>query len=699
MKRSLPPIANYSGWDLIWTGAAIAACAFYFRHGSHPVQLAYIGPGSGFAFVSSFLTLIVGFFASVLSFVSWPFRIAWRTLRRHKGFRNARVKKVIFLGLDGLDPRLTERFIAEGKMPNLKKLSQEGAYRRLRTTYPALSPVAWSTFATGVNPAKHNIFDFLDRSLKSYLPQLSSARVDKPRRILHIGRFRIPTSGASVKLLRKSKPFWKTLAEHGIGCTVLRIPITFPPEKFDGKMLSAMSTPDLKGTQGSFSQFTTRIEKASYENGSRYPLHRIENGFEGIIEGPQDSFLENEPNLHIPFRLVKSDNTLVLRVQQNRCNLAPNKYTDWLQLSFRTAVGARAFGIARFMLTENESECSLYMSPINIDPERPALPISHPSYYAKYLADLLGPYATCGMAEDTWALNEGVIDEKAFLDQAYSIFEERRGMFLSALDNTSRGVVACVFDTSDRVQHMFHRHMGTSDTHAKVIEQMYQRMDALVGETLPFVDKDTALYVLSDHGFTSFRRGVNLNSWLHQNGYLHLLPDAPIGGSFFEGVDWSRTRAYALGLGGLYLNIRNREAQGIIEPGAQADKLRREIISNLSALREDTGEIPIRTVYATADLYRGPYLDAAPDIIVGYNDGYRVSWDSAVGKVTGHILEDNNKAWSGDHCVDPVLVPGVLFSNHAVAGVNPGIEDLAPTALALFGVDIPSWVEGKSLLV
>ncbi len=703
MKTSLPPIAECSARNTLLTFATIAFCEFCSRHCHHAVQLAYIGPGSGFAFVSSFLTLLLGFFASVLSFLSWPFRMVWRTLRRHKGFRDARVKKIIFLGLDGLDPRLTERFMSEGKMPHLKKLAEDGSYHRLRTTYPALSPVAWSTFATGVNPARHNIFDFLDRSLKSYLPQLSSARVDKPSRILRIGRLRIPRSGASVQLLRKSKPFWKTLGEHGIGCTVLRIPITFPPEKFDGKMLSAMCTPDLKGTQGSFSQFTTRIETATYENGSRYPLRRTENGFEGIIEGPQDSFLECEPSLHVPFRLVRATRSkgeagMVLELQDHRCKLDPNVYTEWLRLSFRTVIGIRATGIARFMLTETGPECSLYMSPIHIDPERPALPISHPSYYAKYLADLLGPYATCGMAEDTWALNEGVIDEAAFLDQAYSIFEERRGMFLRALENNSRGVVACVFDTSDRVQHMFYRHMGTRDTHTKVIEEMYQRMDKLVGETIPFVNKDTALYVLSDHGFTSFRRGVNLNSWLHQNGYLNLKDGAGIGGSFFEGVDWSSTRAYALGLGGMYLNVRGREAQGIVEPGTEAEHLQREIIEKLGALRESTGEAPIRTVYATQDLYRGPYLDAAPDFIIGYNEGYRVSWDCAVGKVTEHVLEDNEKAWSGDHCVDPVLVPGVLFSNQPVRATDPGIEDLAPTALHLFGVEIPKWIEGKSLL-
>lgn len=705
-----PPSGNFRGPGLASSGpqsaitaVLLAAGLFCLRHHSTAAHLAYIGPGSGFAFVSSFLTLLLGFFASVLSFLTWPFRVAWRAIRRHQGFRNARVKKIIFLGLDGLDPRITERMMAEGKLPNLKQLATTGAYSRLRTTYPALSPVAWSTFATGVNPAKHNIFDFLDRSLKSYLPQLSSAQVKRPGRFLHIGRLRIPRSGSSVELMRKSKPFWKTLGEHGIACTVLRIPITFPPEKFDGKLLSAMSTPDLKGTQGSFSQFTTRIDTATYENGGRYPLHPTKNGYQGVIEGPQDIFLDGEPNLSIPFQLKKTiqpngQTAFHLEFQNQRCLLPPNQYTEWLPLSFRTAIGMKASGIVRFRLTETAPECSLYMSPIQIDPERPALPISHPSYYAKYLSALLGPYATCGMAEDTWALNEGVIDEDAFLNQAYSIFEERRRMFLSALETTRQGVVACVFDTSDRIQHMFYRHMGTSDAHSAVIEEMYRRMDQLVGETLPFVSKDTALYVLSDHGFTSFRRGVNLNSWLHQNGYLKLKDNASTGGAYFEGVDWSATRAYALGLGGMYLNIRGREAQGVVQAGAEAESLQREIVSKLSQLRETTGEIPIRNIYATQNLYRGPYLGAAPDFIVGYNDGYRVSWDSAIGKVTPHVLEDNEKTWSGDHCVDPVLVPGVLFSNGSIHAENPGIEDLAPTALHSFGVEIPKWMEGKSLL-
>ncbi len=661
------------------------------------MQLAYVGPGAGFAFLGSFLSLAAGFFLSVFSLFSWPFRMAWRALRRRKGYRRARVARIVFLGLDGLDPRLTERLMAAGKLPNLARLAAEGSYTRLRTTFPALSPVAWSTFATGVSPAKHNIFDFLDRSLKSYLPELSSARVGKPRRTLRLGRLRIPLSRTPVELLRKSQPFWKILGGQGIACTILRVPITFPPEKFDGRLLSAMCTPDLKGTQGSFSQFTTRIARATYENGSRYPLRRERDGFAGEIEGPQDTFLEASPTLRIPFRVVRRQGTFELHIQGHHCALQPGEYTDWQRLRFRTVLGATAIGMARFLATEIDPEFSLYMTPLNLDPERPALPISHPPYYAAYLANLFGTYATLGMAEDTWALNEGVIGEDAFLRQAWDIFTEREAMFLDALDKTRRGVVACVFDTSDRVQHMFYRRLGTTDPHAGAIEEMYLRMDTLVAKAMASARDGTALFVLSDHGFCAFRRGVNINAWLRDNGYLGLKNGSRESGSFFDGVDWSRTRAYALGLGGFYLNVKGRESLGIVE-ARDAARLKAEIIAKLSALRDDDDAVPIRNVYATDALYRGPYLDAAPDFIVGYNEGYRCSWEGAVGRVTARVIEDNHKAWSGDHCVDPMLVPGVLFSNRKIEAADPGMEDLAPTALSLFGVDRPEWMEGKALL-
>jgi len=680
----------------------LAAClilALIYDGHTHGVHLAYVGPGAGFAFLGSFLSVLAGFLLSFFSLLIWPFRMMWRLARRRTGFAHARVKKVIFLGLDGLDPKLTESFLLEGKLPNLAKLKEQGSYSRLRTTFPALSPVAWSTFATGVNPAKHNIFDFLNRNMKSYVPELAAAKVHKPARILKLGRLRIPLSQAHVELKRKSQPFWKLLGQQQIGSTIIRVPITFPPDKFNGRLLSAMSTPDLRGTQGSFSQFTTRIGEATFESGSRYPLKRTEDGFEGTLEGPEDALLEDGGAMQIPFRIRIDGKTPVLDIQDGSFKLEPGTYTPWVKLKFKAALGIKVNGIARFLVTETTPHFSLYVSPIQIDPEKPALPISHPPYYAAYLAKLIGTFSTLGMAEDTWALNEGVIDEDEFLKQSYLLMEEREAMFRNALAKTRRGVVACVFDTSDRVQHMFYRFLHEDQSgspYAGTISDLYQRMDRLVGLALEHVDPETVLFVLSDHGFCSFHRGINLNAWLRDNGYLVMENGATESGRYFKGVDWSRTRAYTLGLGGLYLNLKGREAQGVVNPGAEAEALKQEIIKKLKNLQDsDRGATGIRTVYATNALYRGPYLAEAPDLIVGYNEGYRTSWDAAVGKVTADVFEDNCKAWSGDHSVDPELVPGVLFSNRKIEAQDPGIEDMAPTVLQLFGVARPGWMEGR----
>jgi predicted AlkP superfamily phosphohydrolase/phosphomutase len=685
----------------------IAAWSWSLLH-PHPdsVTFAYVGPGAGFAFLGSFLSLLAGLLLSAASFLLWPFRMAWRLVRRRQGFRHARVKRVIFLGLDGLDPKLTERFMAEGKLPNLSRLKEDGTYRKLRTTFPSLSPVAWSTFATGVNPAKHNIFDFLNRNTKTYVPELASARVHEPRRVLKLGRLRIPLTRANVEMRRKSQPFWKLLGEQQIGSTIIRVPITFPPDKFNGRQLSAMSTPDLRGTQGSFSQFSTKLEAATYESGSRYPLKRNGNMLEGSLEGPENSLLEGGGTLQVPFRILLGDNSRPpkLEIQNETYPLILGEYTPWIKLSFNAGMGIKVGGIARFLLTQTEPHFSLYVSPVQIDPEKPALPISHPSYYAAYLAKLIGTYSTLGMAEDTWALNEGVISEGDFLEQAYLLMNEREAMFRNALEKTRRGVVACVFDTSDRVQHMFYRYLqgdeggASSEAYGNTIEELYQRMDKLVGVAASHADKDTVLFVLSDHGFCSFRRGINLNSWLRDNGYLALENGSHESGPYFKGVDWSRTRAYTLGLGGLYLNMQGREAQGIVKPGAEAEALKQELVARLSGLVDpERNEVGIRTVYSTNALYKGPYLAEAPDLIVGYNEGYRTSWDAAVGKVTACAFEDNCKAWSGDHCVDPLLVPGVLFCNRKIDAENPGIEDMAPTALKLFGLTPPAWIEGKCI--
>ncbi len=658
---------------------------------------AYIGPGAGFAFLGSFLSVLGGALLGVASILLWPFRMAMRAVSGKRGYKRAKVRKLIFLGLDGLDPSLAERYMSEGKLPNLSRLREQGSFHRLRTTFPALSPVAWSTFATGVNPARHAMFDFLNRDLRSYMPELSSARVHGPERVLKVGRYRIPLSRPILEMRRKSRAFWHILGEHHIGATILRVPITFPPEKFNGRMLSAMCTPDMLGTQGTFALHTTRASGESMESGNRFPLVERDRAHHGEIVGPRNEMVEGAGALRIPFTLRRrGPGKATLELAGHRYQLEQGEYTPWITLTFKAAPGVRVRGIARFLLTETEGAMSLYSTPINIDPEHPALPISHPGCYAAYLAKLLGAYSTLGMAEDTWALNEHAIDADAFLKQAWLTYQEREAMFLSALERTGRGVVACVFDTTDRVQHMFFAQKDRGGPYSRTIEDLYQRADRLVGSTMQYVDENTVLLVLSDHGFASFERGCDLNAWLLQNGYL-VLKEGADGRRYLKDVDWRRTRAYAIGLAGLYINRKGRESQGIVEP-ADAAALGQELAAKLTGLRDEQRDrLAIHEAWPSRALYTGPYLDAAPDVIPGYAEGYRASWDAAVGKVSTQVFQDNRKHWSGDHCVDPRLVPGVVFSNRKIFAEDPGIEDMAPTALGLFGIEPPPYMEGRSL--
>lgn len=676
---------------------------------------AYIGPGAGFALMSSFLVLLATAALAFLSLLAWPVRTLWRVVRRKKPPK-AHVRRLVFVGFDGQDPRLTERMMKQGELPNFSRLGRQGSYRRIASTYPALSPVAWSTFATGANPGKHNIFDFLDRDLRSYLPKLSSAHIGRVERFLRLGRWKIPLHKPEIRMLRRSKPFWTVLGERSVWSTVLRVPITFPPDRFFGAQLAAMCVPDLVGSQGTFLHYTTRpAAETIREGGVRVPLASNGAGsdhFDCVIEGPENSFLEGDPPppLSVPMRMAvdRDAQAATVTVAGAAVELRRGELSDWVRLEFRAAPGVRIHGLTRMMLTEAGEHTSLYLTAIHIDPEKPAMPISHPSYYASYLAKRIGGFATLGLAEDTTALNEGVTDDATFLQQTCDIDREREEMFFAALERLRRGSLTCVFDAADRIQHMFWRYMedghpaakGTgADSRRRAIEDHYRRNDALVGRVMEKLGDDDLLIVLSDHGFTSFRRGVNLNRWLLDHGYLKLRQDADGSEEWLQGVDWPRTRAYALGLAGVFLNLRGREASGIVAPGDEARSLRRELVSAWNGLRdEQRNAVGINQVFDAEDLYTGPYKGNAPDLIVGYNDGYRVSWDCAVGVVAGPVFADNTKAWSGDHCVDPRLVPGVFFSSRPVDRDDDlSLLDMAPTALALFGIDKPDYMEGRSI--
>lgn len=660
--------------------------------------LGYVGPGAGFAFLGSLALVLVALLLALASLAVLPVRVAVRALRRKKTARKPAARRVVVLGLDGLDPRHVRRLMAQGCLPNFSALAMQGAFADLQTTCPPISPVAWSSFMTGVNPGKHNVFDFLNRDLRTCMPELSSCRISAP------GKER--RGRAEIEMLRKSRPFWHVLGEHGVFSSILRVPVTFPPEPFDGLLLAGMCTPDLRGTQGSFTVFEDESMGGARATGGERVRVKIEHGrIRTMLPGPPAAGGRLEAALVI--KLSAGGQQAIMRLGGRRIPLRRGVYSDWVPVTFHQRL-RRIHGICRFLLVST-SPFRLYVTPLHIDPARPAMPISHPAYYSLYLAKLHGPFATLGLAEDTWALNEGVLDEAAFLRQAYDIQTERENMFFAALNRIRSGVCVCVFDLPDRLQHIYYPAVDPTHTTmpaterehgASVIEDLYRRMDTLLGRTRSMLGKDSVLFVVSDHGFASFRRAVNLNAWLRDAGYLTVKPGEE-GGEYLNGVDWNQTRAYSFGLSGIYLNIRGREKQGVVGRGEEAVSLKAELTKKLRSLRDPTTtQAPVRKVYDSRDVFTGPYSDNGPDLVVGYENGYRASWEAVVGRTDGEVLADNTWKWCGDHCVDPSLVPGVFLCNRGVGdGARPHITDLAPTIMDLMGVPVPGYVDGRVLTI
>jgi predicted AlkP superfamily phosphohydrolase/phosphomutase len=665
----------------------------------------YIGPGAGFAFLGSTLVFVLTLGMALLTLLFWPLQWIIRKATRRGIPKSARAKRVVIIGLDGLEPSLTERYMAEGVLPNLSALKAEGSFARLGTTLPALSPVAWSSFQTGVNPGAHNIFDFLTRDKRHCLPQLASTETRTSEKIRKILGIKFKKTAASVVITRKSQPFWKILGQRGVFSNIIRVPISYPPERFNGNILSAMCTPDLKGTQGSFTYFTEGNDQSERTTGGdSREFSREGELLCGEISGPPGKDGRNASSLPFKLKINRELGIGELTIDSKVIQLSKDTFSPWIEIIFSPEGTPKVHGIARFCLRSSPGDSfGLYISPINIHPEKPALPISEPAIFSGWLAKKHGLYGTLGLMEDTWGRNELALDDARFLEQTYLTHDERVKMFFEALSKTREGLCACVFDASDRIQHMFWRYID--DRHPSPLEdkekfgdtirQMYIKMDQLIGQARERLNPDDHLFVLSDHGFASFRRCVNLNTWLKQNGYLYLKDNKEVGADYFQDVDWTRTKAFAVGLSGIYLNRKGREANGIVEQHEVAT-LKQQIIQGLEQLTDpENGESAIKRVYDSQASYRGLYKDEAPDLIVGYHPGYRVSWDSITGTIEKDLFSDNLKAWSGDHHVDPELVPGVLFTNKKLTKSSPHITDLAPTVLSLFGVNPPRYMEGE----
>ncbi|HNV86503.1 MAG TPA: alkaline phosphatase family protein [Candidatus Omnitrophota bacterium] len=606
-------------------------------------------------------------------------------------------QKVVILGIDGMSPEIADRMMSEGKLPHFSKLKAEGSYRRLSTTNPSQSPVAWAGFATGENPGKTNVFDFIVRDPKTYGLSLSLSKVEK---------------GKARKVIR-SPCFWEILSRKNIPATVIHCPVTFPPDKISGRMLSGMGVPDILGTEGTFTFYTSEsIDKTKDIGGKVFKIRRSPLMVLQLIGPRMSGFSGKSEHAKVPFKVSLGKNSVSVECQGQQTTLKPGEWSDWQEVRFKAGFLRTIKGIFKFYLAELDPEFKLYISPINLDPRMPLFPISSPQSYSKKLAGRLGLYHTQGMPLDTWAVNERRLTEEAFLKQVDSVFNEQKALFDLEISRFNSGVLFFYFGFLDTIQHMFWRYTdpehplyepNAPKEYKEMIETWYEKMDTVLGETMDWLKPDDILIVLSDHGFNTFRRAVHLNSWLRKNGYLELKdPSSEAGGELLQDIDWAKTKAYAIGFGAIYINQKGRERDGIVNPGEETERLKKEIAQKLIGWTDEKYQRPVlHKVYSREEIFRGPFADETPDLYAGFNIGYRPSWQTALGAVPELLLEDNLKKWSGSHLFDPSLIPGVLFLNRKIGKENPSIYDITPTILEIFGFKAnelkdPSW-DGTTL--
>ena len=635
----------------------------------------------------------------------------------------AQAEKFFLLGIDGCDPNLLQQYMDAGDLPNFKRLIDKGSFEPLETTMPPQSPVAWSTVSTGLNPGAHGIFDFIHRHADSYFPYLSTSDTKAAEKEVELFGYHFPIPGyskpAETLNLRQGRPFWEFLEDAGIRNTVFKMPANFPPVEYGAhRAISDMGTPDMLGTAGTFSFWTNgETEKPSDEiSGSK--VHKVtvtDNKFEGYIDGPPDPFLIEPTYTKSPFtaRVDPMNSVMTLAIGEERVLLRQGDWSEWVKVPYDFSLPFQnEYGMVRFYLQEVEPELKLYASPVNFDPCNPTSPIGAPSGYSQEICEEIGRFYSQGFPEETKGLQGLILSNEEFLEQRKMVFDERLLQFDHILDEfltMEEGMTFFYFGSVDLTAHMMWRTMDTEhpawlegdENTASAIHDTYVLADMAVGMLTGALGDDTPLMIISDHGFNPWHRNFHLNTWLKENGYLEVTNPNNYGeGEFLSEVNFWKTQAYAMGINSLYINERGREGKGTVNAGAAKKALMDELVEKLEAVIDpETGRRAIKKVYKRDEIYKGEYVGIAPDLIIGYNRGYRGSDKSAKGQVVnGPFCDDNKNKWSGDHCVAHDLVPGVVLSNRPIRKANPGLIDVAPTVLHMMGLEIPAAMEGESIL-
>lgn len=675
----------------------------------------------------------------------------------------AAAKPVVILGVDGMDPDLLQEIMERhpDRMTNFRWLAnQASGIRSLGTSTPPQSPVAWSNFITGRNPGGHGIYDFIHRDLVSRAPAPSTTKVEEGFTLHLPGPYKIDI-GADSPSNRTGDAFWTILRKHGIPADIWRIPANFPVEPAEGVSFSGMMTPALDSAYGECTFFTTDpLKKVELGYDKTEQMQEDQGRIVTTIHGPANFLKEGNPAVQLAFKIYvdrENDAAVIYSGMDDtdeKVVLRPGEWSSFLKMNFKLLpMGMMDMsGICRFYLRSITPEVELYASAVNFDPESPAAPVSEPEDASADLTSAIGRYYTQGMAEDVNALKNGVLSDGEFMQQVTLIHHETMDMFDYALDRYvergKRGLMFFYFSEVDLACHMMWRH-GDADhpahdealahedssawterpgsTLADTVEDMYMRIDPIIGRLRERLGEDLTLVVMSDHGFAPYHREFSLNTWLEQEGYLvlkeGLSKEKPKGDPAFSNVyifagdvDWSKTRAYGMGFNGLYLNLKAREQDdpktpydesGIVNPGPEAEALMREIKAKLEAVVDPkTGRHPVYRVDLASQVYSGERTAEAPDMLVGYDAGYGNSDASSTGRIPHELLVDNAPinhggklgTFNGNHLMHPDVVPGLLLSNRPVRDGKFKLEDLTVEILRQYGIERPATMAGVPVL-
>ena len=630
---------------------------------------------------------------------------------------SATTRKLIVLAVDGLDPEITERLIQAGRVPHLAELARGRGVVRVTATPGAESSSAWASFATGTNPGKHGIFDFVMPDPETGRPT-ARPLTRKPSTTWPGGWW---SEGAAYQTVRVGDPFWTRLGRIDIRTAVLFVPGTFPPEPIRmGTSVAGTPLPDWAGGPGSGYTWLASDVPADHVGPTRYGGRVERLAFSRNVAYATLVGIRAPERVDLPLTVTWNPEARSANIDVGGTSayLAEGQQSRWLEVSVRLNVLTSVRGLLRLHLVKAGNDVQLYVSPIQWHPGRPPSPVSYPPEAAATLFDRLGEYRTLAWPESAWALADGYLSDEAFLAAQDETFTDRAEALMNRVESADWDLIVAGVEGVDSTTRMMWRAIdpghaahdaAVAGRFGHAIDQAYLKVDELVGQLRERLPSDADLAVVSTYGTYTARHLVDLNRWLADAGWLTwttrpapvtlaALADASLWG---DAIDWSRTSARAMGSGRIYLNVRGRNPRGIVEPGAAYDALVARLRERLEALTDPmSGRRVVARVRTGPELFSGPLAGQAPDLVVTFSPGYRASWDSMLGGMAETVLAANTERWSAEHAsVDEAAVPGVWLSTIPVKGDTMSVMDVAPTILQYFRRPVPPDTDGASRLL